>query len=268
MEAELECSSCGDASSCGQGSQRLPNCSDLRRIGRDEARTLAKRLLEDKLGEHSSVPPQKFEELHALVADLLVGQSEEELVTIREHGRTSSDRPSADGGTLLQNCEDESVEREKENDAGAAAGGEAGTDSRAGPPVSLSPIVGQSWDYPLSRSEKVKRLHLLWDFEVAAAEEENKKAREKVEQLAREKKSVEESAADMEQWKLVPLSPPPCARRWSRASQPPCAEESLPQVTGDSLIDRAYNVFNELYLDFTWSSPAEKPFCGRLALEG
>jgi hypothetical protein len=225
---------------------------------------LAKRLLEDKLGEHSSVPPQKFEELHALVADLLVGQSEEELVTIREHGRTFADRPSADGGTILQNCEDEYVERERENDAGATAGGEAERDPGAGPPMSLSPIVGQSWDYPLSRSEKVKRLHLLWDFEVAAAEEENKKAREKVEQLAREKNAVEESAADMEQWKLVPLPPPACAQALA-AARP---QESSPQVTGDSLFDRACNVFNELYLDITWSSPAEKPFCGRLALEG
>merc|ERR1712125_149638 len=71
-------------------------------------------------------------------------------------------------------------------EADADSGADAGAGPYAAKPSIATPGLAQVWDYPLSREEKMRRLHQLWDMECVAAEEENRKAEAKNQQLSHE----------------------------------------------------------------------------------
>lgn len=142
------------ATSNTSGCQRLQDCSKHLLFERDEIKALAAQHLEDKLGSQqcNSLPPDVYQAFLGLVCDLLV------------------------------------EEDDRASDAGAAVGAKVradyGPDFVEGQPVALATSHGQAWDYPLSRDEKLLRIHQLWDLECVAAEAENRNSQQKLTRLS------------------------------------------------------------------------------------
>merc|ERR1712232_518031 len=142
----------------------------------------AVRLLIEKFGQQSSVPREVVQRFQALLDDLLarsrdkVDQDDEQECAARREQQSIADA-----------CAEENIAKAaKALEALADSGADAGAGPWAGQPLVITPKLAQMWDYPLSRDEKMRRLHQLWDLECVAAEEVNRKTQARNQQLSHE----------------------------------------------------------------------------------